>query len=177
MKKFHQGSLDGLCGIYCIVNAANLMVPNLDYAKLFSKLIKNIGNKLSRIIIDGITLEELEKHVFSTTRTYLLKNHKIEFSYKAIDCKSLNKYWKIIKRHSEQNGSGSIILGMNGVREHWTCISKVYEKTIDFADSGILNRLYRSHITIKTPTRKRKHYFIPNETFLLEIKSIPSLNL
>lgn len=167
MVPYYQGSLDGFCGIYSCVNATNVLTKDLKCDELFSKIVKKIGPKLARMALNGITETEMKDYVLHPTIEYL-KKADIELSYTTVKANNLDSYWQTIQSHYENHGPGSIILSMVGVREHWTCVKKVTNKTVVFLDSGALNRLYRAHITIGEPTKKRKHAFIPEETFLLK---------
>lgn len=170
MVPYYQGSLDGFCGIYSCVNAINSLTTDLACDKLFSAIIRKIGKNLARITLNGTTEEELKQLILVPTIQYL-KTQNINLSYKQIEnVSTLEEYWKTIQSHYEENGSGSIIIGMIGVREHWTCVSKVTEKTLEFSDSGALKKFYRMFVTIGEPTKKRKHVLLPSETFLLSIK-------
>src|ERR1019366_8254277 len=169
MEPFFQGSFDSYCGIYSVINATNMLVKDLDCEELFAKIIKTIGPKLSRMTLNGITLSELQKYVLKPSAEHLQKKN-IELQYITAKANSLDEYWNVIQNHYEENGSGSLIIGMIGVREHWTCVKNVTNKTIVFSDSGVLDRIYRAYITIGEPTKKRKHVFLPEETFLLSIK-------
>ena len=168
---YYQGSLDGYCGIYSIINAINLLIKDIDSAELFAKIIKTIGRRLSRMTLNGITDDELKEFVLAPTIGYLLTKN-IELNYTNVEANNLDDFWKIVQNHYEEKGSGSIIMGMMGVREHWTCVKKITKKTIEFCDSGALKKFYREFVTIGEATKKRKHVFLPSETFLLYIKQL-----
>ena len=141
---YYQGSLDGYCGIYSIINAINLLIKDIDSAELFAKIIKTIGRRLSRMTLNGITDDELKEFVLAPTIGYLLTKN-IELNYTNVEANNLDDFWKIVQNHYEEKGSGSIIMGMMGVREF---------------------------VTIGEATKKRKHVFLPSETFLLYIKQL-----
>lgn len=59
MRPFHQGDLDSLCGIYCVVNAVRLAAhPGLKIGESQSKglidhLVRAIGPKFVQVFADG----------------------------------------------------------------------------------------------------------------------------
>ncbi len=165
-----QGSLDGLCGIYCAINSISLQLGDkIESAELFKVVIRTIGRRLPPIILGGMLGDELERNVLEPCKAYLATKG-FAFTYKKASAKSLDQYWSLMIKHFEKHGEGSILLSISGSYEHWTCLRHISSKCIILADSGTLDRLYRARVTIKEPTKSRIHGLLPSETYLLSIK-------
>ena len=167
MDVHFQGSLDGLCSVYAVLNSTTLLAPQLDAALMFTSVICHIGEKLLSIMLEGMSTSELRRLALAPCIRFCAK-HGVKLRY-AI-CRrgiSLAQYWQTIQDHCAQHGPGSIILGISGACDHWTCVSNVTEKTIMLADSQAMRRLYRRNVTIDHSPGK--YSLRPSDTFLMTI--------
>lgn len=125
VKPLVQGSLDGLCGLYAIVNAAKYLFPkdNIDLERLFHFLIYK--NNLDARRID---------HAVEEMKNFL---------------------------HEPNAPRRIIIAGLDGVINHWTCITAIKEKTIYFLDgeSKVCN-IDDFHITSENGRQCSEGYYI-----------------
>jgi hypothetical protein len=114
-----QGNLDGLCGIYSIINAVR-------------KISKR---RLQEVITTGLTRKEF---------TYLLKIAlkwlKIELSITIKTMKysrrkplKLKNIWQGFEKHLSENTI--IIIGFTGKHEHYSVITDITPKTLALFDS------------------------------------------
>lgn len=176
--KHFQGSLDGLCGVYAMINAVNLMFKNINSNELFDWIIHSIDKKhLSRVLTDGISSnKEYIKFVIKPTIKYFLnKNTKINYSSLS-ECANIDDYWSAIKKHQTNNGSGSVIVGIMGSHHHITCIRKITDKTIFLYDSDGIDSLDKASSKLEIEFDEtlldfnKTHIFIPEETYLFSIE-------
>jgi hypothetical protein len=117
------------------------------------------------VIVHGLSNKELRKWVFAACISYCAKQ-RVRLRYQQCSKRPLDAHWQVMQMHYRQHGAGSIVLGIAGSHEHWTCIQKITERTLVLADSGALCRLYRRHIAIDDSAR---HRLDPRDTFLMVI--------
>jgi|SRR5882672_11092101 len=157
----HQGSLDGLCGIYAAINGISLMTK-IDTAALFSYIIQHMRDRLSAVMLQGLRSPQMRVLVVDVCRRFCIA-HNIPLNYRICYASSLDEYWQWLQNHVAEHGPGSVILGVD---EHWTCIKRITTRTILLADSNNWFRLYRRHVSIGTDAQ---HQVFPKATFLLRI--------
>jgi hypothetical protein len=163
-----QGSLDGLCGVYAIINSIETLVANDIYSpKLFAYLIRKMGSRLPAILIDGLSTKEIRKLVLAPSVVFCA-GYGVMLNYTVCPQRiSFIEYWQIMQTHIDQHGAGSIVLGLAGVQDHWTCVRRITNKSLLLLDSR-LTRLYRRCISIDaTPA---VHHLRPKDTFLLTVR-------
>ena len=174
--KHFQGSLDGLCGVYSVINSVNLMMGNTDLTEeLFEKIIKNIGSKLPDVLLNGISDNNDYVRLVISPAIKHLKQKKIKMTCSILDEESytsLDEYWTVLQKHYELNGEGSIIIKMLGIHKHLTCIRKISNKTLFLFDSGYIEKIYKTHVKLDVELEEEinnRHILMPDETFLFSI--------
>ena len=167
LETYQQGSLDSLCGVYAIINSIDTLSGVIQSSKLFSHLIRKMGSRLPTILIDGLSTKEVRRLVLAPSMGFCAQ-HGVRLDY--IVCprrRSISEYWQIMQAHMDRHGAGSIVLGMAGAQEHWTCVRRITDKSLLLLDWQCLTRLCRRHISIDaTPAAYHLH---PNDTFLLTV--------
>ncbi|MFM2045037.1 MAG: hypothetical protein RLY86_3613 [Pseudomonadota bacterium] len=170
-----QGNLDGLCGVYSVVNASlHLSRKRLtqDQTKdLFRRLCAQLGEegRLEDTLFDGMTVRTLGR-LIDTSSEFLKEegcggiHRKVAFS-SAPD--GLARFWDAIAAHIKEHGTGSVILGMGGKYDHWTCVGAISENRISLIDSDGLQRISRINCTIADERVGRHHALVPTQTYLL----------
>ncbi|ATF16813.1 hypothetical protein [Phaeobacter gallaeciensis] len=175
-KASAQGSLDGLCGIYSIINACDLMLGGkLDYdyrSKLFCKLTNLLddGRPIGDIIFDGIDFRAIGKLIDVASRTLAL-DHKVAIE-RTVAWKSkkgqLARFWADLSNYVAPAEGRTAILGLEGKHYHWTVIERVTENQLKLADSDELSRLNKANCSLD---ETKIHQLLPTQTYLL--KSYP----
>jgi hypothetical protein len=163
-KPLQQGEMDGLCGIYALVNAigrlAGKKLSGEDATDLFRELIRSVYKRNNRkrknkprtpieFIWDGTSTREI---------SYMLKISKKFLNDRAIEldwkkplqgrCRpnNINQYWRRLQEtFKEYGGEGKCVAivdynwQINHHEEdgHWTCVTNVTEKTSFLHDSFI----------------------------------------
>lgn len=165
-----QGSLDGLCGVYSVVNALTLIHgSDFDQKALFRDLLLSMRHRVVSLTMTGMHLHEYQT-VIRRAKKYFDNINK-PFGFRLAYCiapDSLDDFWKTLCCHYKEHGQGSILVGMTGQYDHWTCIQDITDTKIVLADSGYLSELYRTGITIKKPTKLRPIGLQPCQTILLQ---------
>lgn len=172
-----QGNLDGLCGVYSVVNASLHLSRrrlNQDQVKqLFRKLCSQLGRdrRLEDTLFDGMNFRTLGK-LITTAATYLNEEgcghlrRKIAF---ASAPSGLAEFWDAVTDHIEKHGPGSVILGMSGKHDHWTCVGSIGENRISLVDSDGRHHLSRKNCTVADERKGRHHVLWPTQTYLLTV--------
>lgn len=152
MKPFKQGDLDGLCGVYSIINALSFINgKNEDESeKLFHDYIDFLDAKPHRIaefIKNGIPkyvmkelLEEYDRNV-------------LEFHVKLPNLSRdtpMEKYWEWLETRLAFHKNSCAILGLNDPWNHWTVVTRINDKTVEFLDSSTLKRRRKTDFVINT---------------------------
>ena len=84
----HQGALDGLCGLYAIINACNNIDIDLEESErpeLFKLGICYLEkeNILKKTLLDGMVKTHI-MGIIDTFKPYFRKNHRKELKYKRV---------------------------------------------------------------------------------------------
>lgn len=174
-----QGNLDGLCGVYAVVNSVRNMSPkrlNSDLEKeLFRQLIGTLGEegRLEDALCNGMTVQPLGRLIdaassfLQTTQDTLLVR---QLAFRR-DPKGLQQFWEAIIEHLEEHGPGSVLLGLGGKHDHWTCVGTMSENAITLVDSDGIRRILRKHCTIADVKGARHHVLWPTQTYLLRAEN------
>lgn len=170
-KPERQGSLDGLCGVYCIINAINY-AANLSQKQrsgLFKQLINVVKKSygVDKCILHG-TNKKLLLAMFQTAQDYLLRKHgiNIEFTPLFKPKSQLSKKYYLASLANLLNSKKRIlIVELSGVHEHWTCVTSVTAKTIKLLDSDGLTHLKTTHCRVSSKTNNKHHFLNPNRTW------------
>ena len=160
-----QGNLDSLCGCYAVINSITLMVPRIEAEALFSFVITRIGKRLASVMLNGMTTAELRSLVLKPCRNFCAKQ-RVSLHYSICSSSPLD-YWPTVQAHMAQYGVGSIVLGITGSYDHWTCVRRITAKTMLLADSSDWERLYRRHVAVGKA--EATYRLRPKDTFLMMI--------
>ena len=171
-----QGSLDGLCGVYCIINALSLMLGenSPDPEEVFAALLGSLRGQLPTIVVSGMHSKGLET-LLRCTRSLLAKRGLCFRFRRACDREpaSLSRFWETLAEHHAQQGDGAILLGMTGEHDHWTCVESISHEALHLADSGVLTSLRRNQVSIKRASTRRNFVLQPTQAFLLSVDGAP----
>ena len=168
----HQGALDGLCGLYAIINACNNIDIDLEQGERQELFKLGIGylekeNILKKTLLDGMVKTHI-MGIIDTFKPYFRKNHRKELKYKRVtyDAKNITGVWNTLSQSMELNKSAAIV-GLNGMHDHWTCVVSVSDATLQLCDSDGLKRIYKRHATCGETNGSLKHVLSPREVFVL----------
>lgn len=168
---YEQGSLDSLCGIYCIMNALKFMevIDEADDVKLFREILKFIEKKklLSSVCIDGIFCTNLESILKAIIEPlYGIKSRRPFRKAKII---TLDELWTELQFFLGQRNNRSIIIGLETYGwDHWSVISHISQRQLFLFDSSSMKLLPRRRCSIDKLTPERPYYLDPKEIFFLD---------
>jgi hypothetical protein len=142
IKPLQQGNLDGLCGIYSIINAIRLLCKEIKREEsfaLFHFLIdkaKKRGN-LNSVITQGLTPKKFKRLLKSALkwlkREYAIKIDQQRYKHKKSNKFTLKTAWRDFDKHLNQNTV--ILIGFTGKHNHYSVITGITAKTLVTFDS------------------------------------------
>ncbi|MDY6904067.1 MAG: hypothetical protein SWH61_05210 [Thermodesulfobacteriota bacterium] len=170
MKPFRQGDLDGLCGIYSVVNAVRYIkkLSSEQSEDLFYQCLSAIEkeNRLSDIVAKGINLtilttlfKEIIDPNFGIKRTRPFHKRKDV----SLDC-----YWNHIATFLKT--PERVVLASIDCSDcigHWSIIIKASHKVFHMYDSYEDKRWYRRLLSTQRTTKSRPYIVSPPHTFFL----------
>ena len=155
-RAYRQGDLDGLCGVYAVVNAARhvLRLRDEQCQQLFEKLIKALeqnSRSLHQHLLRGICFRQLKQLVMAASQCRL-KGQKLTFGTRPLRLKrqqrTLPHLWTAL---DEEVGPTCVaIVGIAGITDHWCVVARVTPKTLWLLDSSGQTRIYRSRCTVRS---------------------------
>ena len=166
MKPYNQGALDGLCGVYSIINAARIVndAGEEDCEALFESIMVYLNSKknLSKTITEGLNINVIGGILRNIKELKL--NGKMPFRGRRET--GLPEFWASMQEFLEQPHR-ALILGLDGIHEHWSVVEQISNKRITFFDSDGIKHINRQICTTQKPTKKRIHQISPIHTYFL----------
>jgi hypothetical protein len=148
-----SGDLDGLCGLYAVVNAACFLCPEVETADardLFRVLNDELRKRrcTSNVVWAGMC-PALVWPMLLAAKTYLREALDLQIEVEGLTFRAeratIAQVWSAVQ---DQIGSGVAVLSVSGRHEHWSVAYKVTPRTMRLLDSGDLRVLLRSRCTI-----------------------------
>ncbi len=172
-RRYQQGDLDSLCGIYAVVNAIVALCPEADEKaamRLFRKLVRSLSGEVKRAIgtvYDGLDVGILEYLLMVAqreTERALGIGIKVKPFPGVRKHLTLTEFWE--HAQAELGPRQVAILSLSGARDHWTVACAATDKVIRLRDSSDLRVLQRSRCTLE---RARTRYRInPQDCIMLK---------
>ncbi len=165
-KPIKQGELDGLCGVYTIVNAFNNVLPknitnNLFREDIFKVAIKEVDYEigLKNAIFNGIKFEVL-KNILGTCIEHIDKKYNITVGIEDISDTYSEKIHILSQKVDEfLDGRGKVVIvGLSGKFDHWSIVTRVSDsgKTWHMIDSDTIKEIRVARLTTReNPTKNR----------------------
>jgi hypothetical protein len=153
LTPYRQGRLDGLCGIYALVNALRLLCPKLDEdacERVFYALVKARTRQTTSplaVIAAGLSRRELLKLIDPWQRFaakkfgVILTVERLKVSEPTLPGIWRSLYWAL-------DGQSVAIIGLDGAERHWTVAYEATERTLRVADSCGLRVIARAQCTV-----------------------------
>lgn len=166
LPPFQQGGLDSLCGLYSIVNAERIINHSSaeQAQKLFDDMVHFLSRKriLTRILLDGV----IHSHMILVLEKVVNgRIPKLEIPWRSQPTPELDEFWQSMVDFLKVGHDRAIILGLNGVHDHWTVIHSISSNSVFLYDSARISRLPRLECT--TAKHRRKHHLLPAQTYFL----------
>jgi hypothetical protein len=161
-KPLRQGDLDGLCGVYSIINAVRCVQPKVSKAmaeRLFKVLVQVLAaddqaklGKPGRAVYRGITRATLAK-LIGTARRHLTAKHNLTFEVARLPGSHPQRPWNIAEltsRLSDHMTEGGVaIVALRGRYAHWPVIVAVTPKQFRMRDSDGLRTIRREECVVE----------------------------
>ena len=161
-KPYRQGDLDGLCGLYCLVNAVRVLCPEMDgeaAAALFEHLLQSLrlaGVKPVEAITCGVDVGP-HSQLIKRAVQYVNDEYDIELTARRLrksvrDAPHINRLWRELAARLSPNCVA--ILGLGGRHSHWTVAVRASRRQIRLYDSSEMGVLRRGRCTVGAATRR-----------------------
>ena len=145
LQPYRQGRLDGLCGVYALINALRLLCPRLDEdacERAFCALIRARARQTTSpvaVISGGLSRRELLR-LLGPWQRFAAKELGVALSVSPLKVSepSLRGIWRGLRRVLD--GQSIAILGLDGAERHWTVVYAATERTLRVADSDARGR-------------------------------------
>lgn len=188
LKTWEQGELDGLCGIYAIINAMKILAmsrghefSDSDGALLFRALIRylNDRNLMPDALWNGTSIQHA-RDFLHTARRFMRKQYGLEIVHKALARKGQvtrkDVFWRLLGSalahgpdynftHKGEHARVALI-GLGNPIPHWTLAFDVSERTIQLIDSDSHIRLSYARSTVGE-SHPKKWMIEPEHTIVI----------
>jgi hypothetical protein len=166
-----QGHLDGLCGVYSIVNATRKAKGKLAHEEskaLFLEVIRHLQEKKEGLhfLVEGISIHDIG----TALRDVVAPTHGITRSkpYDKNPSLGLNILWQTMTEYLEEPNR-AIIIGLGGKHDHWTVVDSITDKRLTLLDSDELYHINRCACTTTDRiTARRRHRIMPTHAYFIE---------
>ena len=191
--------MDGLCGIYALVNGISVLVQNrlstTDLSDLFKDLVRALYKRNHRksprngtpieFIWEGTNVHDISL-LLRTSRSFLA-HQGLTLAWSrplqgAGRPATLNQYWDRMKNSFDECENRCVAIidynfdGVDGEEGHWTCVEKVTARTMKLLDSSLSIHSPRGVIrkglcTLGEKTAKRPYRLFGHNVYLVQIRS------
>jgi len=177
IKPKRQGDLDGLCGVYSIINAmcAVYKRKKIDKYRLFKHLLLTLekDTTVTAAILDGTYKKHLN-NMMETAVAYVGKKHGARITinplFKHNSNISLKSYWKTLQEFLSKSKRRCVIVGYRGKHDHWTVIYDVTNDALKLLDSGGTKRIRRHSCQVGKPYTDKYYHLIPSQVWGISLK-------
>ena len=162
---YRQGHLDGLCGIYAIINAIRVVLGDPSrhisteaWQELYAVLMLAVDETVGAATAAGCGIETKPLlHLLSVAARHMADEHEIELTVtrllKRRERPPLRKVLPRLARISEEPNT-AILVSFLGHLDHWTVLRRVSKTSIAFFDSSGFKRVVIANcrMTYERPT-------------------------
>jgi hypothetical protein len=169
-KPYQQGSLDGLCGVYALVNAVDFLcgpLSSLQARTLFKQILLHLESKgsLAERCTEGIVINELAGILkFVVCKHYPIKRFKPFHQQPGV---SQQRYLQTLSDFLKQPNT-IVLLCLEGYYQHWTLIREITDTKLVAYDSSGIHYVLQSSCSMKNDRVERRHWLLPAQTYLLK---------
>jgi hypothetical protein len=176
-RPWRQGSLDGLCGVYALINGVRFIEPKInedDSLLLFSSLIEGMGEVglLLRSVWRGLTARELIR-LLPRLREIVQLRFDLDLTWERPFRRErvrTDTYVEWLRAALEPNGEKVVLLSWScgGAYWHWSAAHRVSRHRIHILDSGPdpLKLIAISHCSVSR-TSRAPYMIEPGDTIRL----------
>lgn len=119
MKPLQQGELDGLCGMYAVVNAVRHCAGSgFGHGRaqvLFKRLLEDAGDNLHRLACGGSDEDDINRYL-RVALAMLWRHYKLALAFKAVSFRTHKSMGEVMAAHLAKPNTAVLI----GVDQHVT---------------------------------------------------------
>lgn len=151
---YRQGDLDSLCGLYAIINAMRIAMPDMamsqsDWRTVFEMLVLYTDDEVgaANALSDGLGMKSF-RVVLDQGAGYVADNYGIGFKVdRPLKGKPQRPVTEVLDRLGSWAGQPgtAIIVAWFGHINHWTVLAEVGPKYLTLHDSGSARRVGRGN--------------------------------
>jgi hypothetical protein len=156
-----QGSLDGLCGVYAVVNAVKRLVPRHLNRELLDELFRELMTTLitrrgPKVVADGAAAADIRQMLLRANRFLARRLPAAAFEFSRLSGRgrrrprTIDALWQILNAQIEESGQRTVAILAWGspYAEHWTCVHHVTSRSLRITDSRGNSVLSRSRLKL-----------------------------
>ena len=146
LKPYQQGQLDGLCGVYAIINAVRLALGDRggqfaqeDWQELFSALLVEADEIVgtATIVSGGIDTRPLTK-LLKLAVCHMADEHEVTLTVsRPFTSRERTSLHEVVERLAEltREPHAAVLLSLAGHMDHWSVLRKVGRRSLKLFDS------------------------------------------
>jgi len=178
-----QGSIDGLCGVYSVMNATETVIGKFHYDRKLKRkasqrriLYKNLIGYLAKhdlleeVLICGFNDIDAKGGfidiAIKSVKKYQKRKLRKQIAFD-IDDVTLDQYWQKQPNTLSQPDS-AVIISISGRIKHWTCVRKITPQALILSDSSGIRRIAKGQCSIAEGSGDR-YILWPTVTYLLSV--------
>ena len=173
-QPYRQGDLDGLCGIYAVINALGVICPELTgklSERLFKRLVKQLRGRSREplnFIAGGMGHRTLG-HLLAVAIDFVEVKLAIKVKARQLPgqvrtSKRIDDLWRGLT--SVLAPDRIAIISVQGRMSHWTVATRIGPKHLFLLDSGDLKRFRRKNCTVRGI--EGRYAIAPGEVVIVE---------
>lgn len=172
-KPYRQGQLDGLCGVYAMVNAVDVLCGPISkrHAKaLFLDILRFLESRgpLAERCTQGIVIHDMAAILnYVVCQQYPIQRSKPFHHRPHVD---KQQYLATLAQFLQQPQT-IVFAGLEGYLNHWTLIEGITDKTLKTYDSDGIRFLLQRSCSMLHDDEPKLHWLMPTHTYLLKRKS------
>ncbi len=179
---FQQGDLDGVCGIYALINAIRLATeddtrcfPDAAWQELFFTLLLEADAVVGTVEAVGLGIDT--KPLFRVAQAavrHMADEHGLRLAVThALRRGEPRTFDAILRRLAElaDQPRSAVLICLTGHLDHWTVLRRVTGQSLTFFDSSGYARVSLTNCHSKRPREARQAHIIePKGVFLVHAK-------
>lgn len=168
IEPYQQGSLDGLCGLYSVINTARLVIGKISEEECYdlfyqSLLMLEQKQKISDFVYQGTNNIAYLFRVVD--KKYPTKRSK---PFHTAPNTSLATYWNAVRVFLNNGPNRAVFIGIgDGGCGHWSVVKDATEKRFVQFDSWKAKHLLRRRCTTRKRTKVRPYLLYPTMTYFV----------
>ncbi len=168
---YEQGYLDGLCGVYSVINATRLIFKGMseeECMKLFGACMRHIETRksLGKVSTGGVGKED----IWSILRKVVMQKYEIHVKrpFAKNGNHSTRDYFNVLHDYFNKGNKRAAIIGvLSDDWDHWTVIRSLSPKRIILFDSSMMKSININRCTIRKANKRKPYLINIQDTFFL----------